>query len=187
MASKKECDGSSTCESTTPENRKLLFGDVDSSSAEDVCEWILDHNFSEDAPDILNLIINSPGGSLCDAFAIVDIMRTSRIPIKTIGIGQIASAGLIIFLAGAPGQRILTKNTSIMSHQYSWGSIGKHHELISVQKEYSLTFDRMLSHYKTNTNLSESEIEKYLLPSQDVYLSASEALAYGICDSILPS
>jgi ATP-dependent Clp protease protease subunit len=111
-------------------------------------------------------------------------MRSSKIPIKTVGLGAIASAGLCIFLAGFPGRRILTPNTSILSHQFSWGSSGKVHELFATVKEFELTQLRMIKLYQETTNLDEDTIKKVLLPPQDVYLSAEEALSYCICDHV---
>jgi ATP-dependent Clp protease protease subunit len=111
-------------------------------------------------------------------------MKNSKIPIKTVGLGQIASCGLLIFLAGTPGRRVLTPNTSILSHQFSWGNEGKAHELFATVKEFELTQKRMLELYKDSTKLDEDTIKKVLLPPQDVYLSAEEAMAYNICDQI---
>lgn len=129
-------------------------------------------------------MICSDGGSVSDAFALIDVMRASSIPIKTVGLGSIASCGLLIFMAGTKGHRILTPNTSILSHQYSWGSDGKAHELFSITKEFNLTQARMLEHYKECTGLTEEEIKVTLLPPSDVWLTAEEALALGICDYI---
>jgi ATP-dependent Clp protease protease subunit len=111
-------------------------------------------------------------------------MRSSRIPIKTVGLGSVGSAGLLIFLTGTPGRRLLTPNTSILSHQFSWGSDGKAHELFATMKEFDLTHRRMIEHYKKCTKLKEDEIKNKLLPPHDVWLSAEEALALGVCDSI---
>jgi ATP-dependent Clp protease protease subunit len=90
----------------------------------------------------------------------------------------------MIFLAGTRGRRVLTPNTSILSHQFAWGSQGKVHELFATVKEFQLTEQRMIEHYKISTGLGEDEIRKVLLPPQDVYLSAQEALQYGICDHV---
>jgi hypothetical protein len=79
---------------------------------------------------------------------------------------------------------VLTPNTSILSHQFSWGSEGKAHELFATVKEFELTQQRMLELYKESTKLDEDTIKKVLLPPQDIYLSAEEALAYNICDHI---
>ena len=80
--------------------------------------------------------------------------------------------------------RMLTPNTSILSHQYSWGSDGKHHELFAMTKEFGLAQQRMMDHYRVTTGLDEEVIKQRLLPASDVYLSAEEALALGICDFI---
>jgi ATP-dependent Clp protease protease subunit len=111
-------------------------------------------------------------------------MKASSIPIKTVGLGSVSSSGLLIFLAGAPGRRILTPNTSILSHQYSWGSDGKHHELFAITKEFGLAQQRMINHYQETTGLDEDTIKARLLPANDVWLSADEALELGICDHI---
>ena len=132
----------------------------------------------------LTLGICSPGGDLNACFALVDVMKGSKIPIRTIGMGMIASCGLLMFISGTKGKRILTPNTSILSHQYSWGSFGKEHELFAAVKEFDLTTHRMVAHYKKCTGLSEKDIRKYLLPPEDIWLSAKEAKKLGLCDSI---
>jgi ATP-dependent protease ClpP protease subunit len=78
----------------------------------------------------------------------------------------------------------LTPNTSILSHQYSNYHEGKHHELFAIAKEHSLIQERMLRHYQSSTGLSEELILSKLLPPTDVYLSADEALALGLCDFV---
>ena len=162
----------------------LLMGDVNMESMTQAVEWVLSANFAEERPDMLNMIICSPGGDLNAAFALIDTMRGSQIPIRTIGLGQIASAGLMIFLAGDKGNRILTPNTSILSHQYTWGAFGKEHELFAVQKEYDLTTKKVIEHYKKTTGLPEKRIREVLLPPQDVWLSPTEAKKLKICDDV---
>ena len=132
----------------------------------------------------MTLGICSRGGDLNACFALVDVMKGSKIPIKTVGLGMIASCGLLMFITGAKGRRVLTPNTSILSHQYSWGSIGKEHELFARVKELELTTERMINHYKKCTGLKESDIRKYLLPAHDVWLGAKEAKKLGLCDKI---
>jgi ATP-dependent Clp protease protease subunit len=163
----------------------VLMGGIDDDTVKPVIEWILHENFvNKKRRKELLLMICSEGGDVSTAFALIDVMRSSHVPIKTVGLGQIASAGLLIFLAGARERRILTPNTSILSHQFSWGSDGKAHELFATMKEFTLTQARMLQHYLDTTGLSEEEIKKSLLPPHDVWLSAEEALALNICDSI---
>ena len=158
--------------------------EISLSSAKNVAEWIFEANFAEDRPELLNLIICSPGGDLNAAFAVIDVMRGSAIPVRTIGLGQIASAGLMMFIAGTKGHRLLTPNTSILSHQYSWGAFGKEHELFATVKEFDLTTKKMIQHYKKCSGLAEAKIREVLLPPQDMWLSPQEAKKLGLCDDV---
>ena len=163
----------------------VLMGEVDDENIKPVIEWILHENFvTKKKRKELLLMICSEGGDMSAAFALIDVMRSSNIPVKTVGLGQIASAGLLIFIAGTKGRRILTPNTSILSHQFSWGSDGKAHELFATIKEFDLTQKRMIAHYKDCTGLDEEEIRKTLLPPHDVWLTAEEAIGFNICDHI---
>jgi ATP-dependent Clp protease protease subunit len=163
----------------------VLMGGIDTDSVKPVIEWILHENFvkKKKLKELL-LMICSEGGDLEPAFALIDVIKASKIPVKTVGLGQIASCGLLIFLAGTQGRRVLTPNTSVLSHQFSWGSAGKAHELFATVKEFELTQQRMVRHYQESTGLDEDTIKQVLLPPQDIYLSAEEALSYNICDAI---
>ena len=163
----------------------VFMADVTQETMKPLIDWIIAENYNkEKKKKELTLGICSPGGDLNACFALVDVMKGSKIPIRTIGMGMIASCGLIMFISGTKGKRILTPNTSILSHQYSWGTYGKEHELFAVVKEYDLTTQRMIAHYRKCTGLSEKDIRKYLLPPHDVWLSAKEAKKLGLCDSI---
>ena len=155
-------------------------------STKPIVQWIIEKNLlpSNERPKELTLVINSPGGSVHAAFALIDTMKGSAIPIKTVGLGLIASCGVLTFMAGTKGKRILTPNTSILSHQYSWGSSGKEHELFARVREFELSTERMLDHYKKCTGLKEKVIREILLPPEDKWLSAKEAVKYGIADKI---
>jgi ATP-dependent Clp protease protease subunit len=163
----------------------VLMGGIDNDSIKPVIEWILHENFvSKKKRKELLLMICSEGGDMSSAFALIDVMRSSTIAIKTVGLGQIASAGLLIFLAGTPGRRVLTPNTSILSHQFSWGSDGKVHELFATIREFELTQKRMVQHYKDCTGLDDDTVRAKLLPPHDVWLDATQALELHICDAI---
>mgnify|MGYP006210696023 CR=1 FL=1 len=139
----------------------------------------------KERPKEITLVINSPGGQVHSAFALIDTMKGSAIPIKTIGLGMIASCGILTFMSGTKGKRFITPNTSILSHQYSWGSAGKEHELFARVREFELSTTRMIEHYKKCTGMSEKKIREVLLPAEDVWLSAKEAVKYGIADKIV--
>ena len=162
----------------------LFMDEVTQESCRDLISFMLTKSWQKPRPTDIQIIINSPGGDLNAAFAVIDIMNACPFPVKTVGLGQIASAAFMMFISGTKGHRILTPNTSIMSHQYSWGSFGKEHELIALEKEFVLTTERMINHYKKCTGLSETKIRQYLLSATDVWLSAKEAKKLGICDKI---
>jgi len=162
----------------------MFMGDVTMESMSPVVEWILSSNMKKKMPKELTLGICSRGGDLNACFALIDIMEGSKIPIKTVGLGMIASCGLLMFMSGTKGGRTLTPNTAILSHQYSWGAMGKEHELFARVKEMELTTRRLLDHYKKCTGLTEKAVREHLMPPHDVWLSAKEAKKFGICDSV---
>jgi len=162
----------------------LFMDDVTQDSCRACIEWILECNFAEEKPKQLTLLICSQGGDLLSCFALIDVMRGSSIPIATVGIGGVASAGTFLLMSGSKGKRILTPNTSVMSHQFSGGSLGKEHELFAIVKEFNLASERIVSHFKKCTGLSEKIIRDELLPPHDIYLTAQEAIDYGIVDQI---
>jgi ATP-dependent Clp endopeptidase proteolytic subunit ClpP len=164
----------------------LLCKEIDMASAEEVIKFILERNLMlEDRPSEIRLILNSPGGETQSAFAITDVMEASSIPIWTYGLGNLQSAALAIFIAGKKGHRYITKNTSILSHQFAWMTVGKEHELVAAKKEIDLTTLRVQDHYKKYTKQPITTIKKVLLPPQDVWLSANEAKKYGCADVIM--
>jgi ATP-dependent Clp protease protease subunit len=161
------------------------MGEVSMETMLPIINWIVAANFiKEKQHKELTLGVCSPGGDLNACFALLDVMMGSKIPIRTIGMGMIASCGLLIFITGSKGKRILTPNTSILSHQYSWGSWGKEHELFARIKEFDLTSARLLKHYKKCTELKEKEIREKLMPPHDVWLDAKEAKKLGLCDKV---
>lgn len=122
------------------------------------------------------------GGSVISCFALIDIISGSRIPINTVGIGCIASCGLTIFLYGK--NRILTPNTFILSHQFSAFSMGKYHELVTDRKSQDWMHDRLVDIYTKKTKLNKKQVQEKLMNESDNFITAQEALKYGICDEI---
>lgn len=164
----------------------IFSSDFDNNSCSDAMKFIIARNLmKKDRPKLMKMIINSPGGSVTSAFALIDTMKGSKIPVYTYGLGEISSCGLLTFIAGAKGHRYITRNTAILSHQFSWGSMGKEHELMASVKEFNNTSHRMIEHYKKCTGQTEATIKKYLLPPEDVWLTPREAIKYGIADEVV--
>lgn len=163
----------------------VFMDEVTADTMKPIIEWIIYENFvTKNKKKELILMVCSEGGELQSAFALIDVMNSSAIPIKTVGLGQIASCGLLIFMNGARGRRILTPNTSILSHQFSWSNEGKAHELFAAVREFELIHERMVEHYRKCTGQDDAAIREYLLPAQDRWLSSDEALKLHICDTV---
>ena len=179
-------DKSATIPTLEDHHYYMLFKDFTPDTSADAIQFIIERNLMrKDRPKFIKMIINSPGGEVPSAFALIDTMKGSKIPVYTYGLGEIASCGLMTFIAGVKGHRYITRNTAILSHQYSWGSYGKDHELMARVKEFNNTQVRIVEHYKRCTGMEEKDIKKYLLPPEDVWLTAKEAVKYGIADEIV--
>lgn len=167
----------------------ILFMDnkFDQEHCMPLVKMIMEYNLmpAPKAPDIIHLYINSPGGEVASAFHLIDIIKQSRIPVYTYGMGSIASCGVLLMMSGEKGHRYLTQNTSIMSHQYSWGSGGKEHELYAKIKQFEISSEKLMDHYKKCTGKSRKYIRKHLLPESDMWMTPEEALIHGIADKIV--
>ena len=162
-----------------------LSGEINQFNATPLIQWIIGENANSKPRESLTLYINSVGGDLYDAFAVIDLMRSSKIPIKTIGIGSLMSAAFMIFVSGQKGSRVLTKNTSIMCHQFSSSYEGKEHDIKASEREVRFVKQKMLDIIKNSTDMDERTIKRKLLPPSDVWLSAEECMNLGVADQIL--
>jgi len=167
-----------------------LMGDITQDSCKQAIQWIIDCNMNdasnpdEPRPDILNLIISSDGGDFYAAFALIDFIASSHIPVRTIATGVVASCGLFISMSGTPGHRVATPNTSFLSHHFSAESEGNNYQLMSQLKGFKDSNKILVNHYKKHTGLTEKEILDNLLRPVDVYLNANEAKSYRLCDVV---
>jgi ATP-dependent Clp protease protease subunit len=161
-----------------------LFGGVDEERAASICERIIRANLEGEVPHI-QLIINSPGGLLSAGFAIIDIMEWSQIPIYTTGIGMVASMGLLVFMAGEKGRRVVTPRTSVLSHRYSAWAVGTHSDLVATRKEQDLAHNRIVNHYIQHSAVkTEEELNRLLLRDVDTWLTADETVRLGLADIV---
>lgn len=161
----------------------FLYGDIDEENIMDAIYWITYENL-QSGDYHLTLYINSDGGSLQDAFALIDVMRKSNKPIHTVGLGSVCSSAFMIFAAGEKGNRIISPTTTAMCHQYTDGLSGKYHDIKATAKEHELINKRMIDLLKEFTGLETTVIKKKLLPPSDVYFTAEELIELGVADRI---
>jgi ATP-dependent Clp protease protease subunit len=162
----------------------FLNGEIDEYTVIECIKWITYENL--DSKDkILTVYINSTGGSLYDAFALIDIMKNSKFPVRTIAMGACMSAAFLIFASGTKGERYAAKNASLMCHQFTESMDNKYHDLKATMRENDLCNQRMIDILREATGLSAARIKSKLLPASDVYLTADEAVDLGVADRLL--
>ena len=138
---------------------------------------------SENPDKDIQLYINSPGGSVTSGMAIYDTMQFIKCDVSTICVGMAASMGAFLLAAGAKGKRLSLPNSEIMIHQPLGGARGQATD-IKIQAEQILKIKD-----KLNRILSErtgQPLEKVIADTErDNYMSAQEALEYGLIDKIM--
>jgi len=101
---------------------------------------------------------------------------------------MIASMGLLIFMTGENGHRVITSRTSVLSHRFSAMNIGNHSQLLAGRKEDDMVHERIIQHYITYSKVKDrKELESYLLRDVDTWLTPEETVQYGLSDIVEPS
>lgn len=162
----------------------FLGSHVDSHSANLVVAQLLFLQ-NEDPKKDIYLYINSPGGSVYDGMAIYDTMNYIKNDVQTVGIGLQASMGAFLLSSGAKGKRNLLPYSKVMIHQPSSGTRGKVSDMEIDLKE-SIRIRKQLNEILAkNTGQKLSQIEKDV--DRDYWMTADEAVKYGIADKIVKS
>lgn len=165
----------------------FLSEDVNQASASLIIAQMLFLE-SEDPDKEISFYINSPGGSVTDGFGIIDTMNYIKCPVTTICIGMAASMGALLLTSGTKGKRFATPNAEILIHQPLIGGQGG--GISGQQTEIQIQADQMLkTRERINKILSETTgkpIEQIQKDTErDYYLTAEEALKYGLIDGIM--
>ena len=159
----------------------FLTGEVNDISADIVIAQLIYLEGKDPEKDI-SLYINSPGGTITAGMGIYDTMNYIRCDVSTICVGMAASMGAFLLSSGAKGKRYALPNSEIMIHQPLGGAQGQATD-IKIQAEHILRIkDRMNRILSSNTSQSLEKIEKDV--ERDYYMTAEEALNYGIVDRI---
>jgi ATP-dependent Clp protease protease subunit len=162
----------------------FLSGEITDANVNECIKWIIYENF-DTREKILTIYINSTGGDLYSALALIDVMQTSEHPIRTVTVGSAMSAAFLIAASGTHGQRYAGKNATFMCHQFTDNSEGKYHDLKATMKGNEMSNEMMVAVLKEATGLAPSVIKKKLLPASDVYLTPQEVIELGIVDHLL--
>ena len=165
----------------------FLSEDVNQTSASLVIAQLLFLE-SEDPDKEISLYINSPGGSVLDGLGIIDTMNYIKCPVTTICIGMAASMGALLLTSGEKGKRFATPNAEILIHQPliggQGGGISGQTTEIKIQADQMVkTRERINKIISSTTGKPIEEVEKDT--ERDHYLTAQEALEYGLIDGIM--
>lgn len=160
----------------------MLNGKVDDDSAASIIAQILFLE-SEDPDKDINLYINSPGGVVTAGLAIFDTMNYVKCDVSTTCIGQAASMGAFLLAAGAHGKRFSLPSARIMIHQPSGGSDGQSTDIQIQAKEILRIRETLDGILAENTGRSVEQVN--IDTERDNFMTADEALAYGLVDKVV--
>ena len=175
------------------QNRNIpIVGEIDEEKLTEIMMYInlLAGDIFEEPPEEvkpINLYVSTYGGSADDMFAIYDMVckAKERVPGRTIAMGKVMSAGLLVMASGTRGERYVGRNCRLMLHNVISGGTG---ELPILQNEIK-EIKRMQQAYSNalleETNLTKSQLKRLFNRKVNVYLDAEEAVKYGFADKIL--
>jgi ATP-dependent Clp protease protease subunit len=162
----------------------FLSGPVEDHMASVIIAQLL-YLEGKDPDKDINLYINSPGGSVSSGLAIYDTMNYIKCNVATICVGMAASMGAFLLSSGAKGKRFALPNSEIMIHQPSGGTQGPASDILIHAEHILKTKRKMNEILAKNTGQTVAKVEKDA--DRDYFMSAEEALKYGIIDKIYHS
>jgi len=164
--------------------RIVLSGTIREESAAQFLEQITAFEYV-DITKPITVYIDTFGGSVDAALLMYDSIKACACPVVTVGIGKVMSAGVLLQAAGEKGSRFITENTRVMMHEVSGGAFGPISEMevsIAETRRLQAIYIELLA---KDTGNSKQQILKDI--GQDFYMSAAEAVKYGIADKVVPT
>ena len=160
----------------------FLTGPISDLVSSLVCAQLL-YLESENPKKDIAFYINSPGGLVTAGLAMYDTMQYIRSDVSTVCVGQAASAGSLLLMAGAAGKRFALPNAKIMVHQPSGGFQGQATDIEIHAKEILATRTRLNEIYAKHTGKNLKVIETAM--ERDTFMTAEEAMVFGLIDSVV--
>ena len=160
----------------------FIVGPIDDAVSSLVCAQLLFLE-SENPKQDISVYINSPGGVVTSGLAIYDTMEYIRPEVSTVCIGQAASMGSLLLMAGAAGKRFSLPHSRIMTHQPSGGFSGQATDIEIHAREILTLRERLNGIYVKHTGQSLKEIEKIM--ERDTFMAPDEAKKVGLIDEVV--
>jgi ATP-dependent Clp protease protease subunit len=163
---------------------RIIFinGPIDDAVSSVICAQLLFLESENPKLDI-SMYINSPGGVVTSGLAIYDTMEYIRPEVSTVCMGQAASMGSLLLMAGAAGKRYSLPNSRIMTHQPSGGFSGQATDIEIHAREILSLRERLNGIYVKHTGRTLKDIEKIM--ERDTFMSPEEALKHGLIDEVV--
>ena len=167
-----------------------LMGDVDEEKGGDLMMAILllTELSGKEAPyDPITMYISTYGGSADEMFGIYDVMTKAKkqCEIHTIGVGKVMSAGTLVLASGTKGKRKIGRHCRVMIHSVNSGHVGELHSIENEVKAVKHMQELYINAMAQETSMTNRQLQKLIDRKVNVYLSAEEAIEYGIADEIL--
>ncbi len=137
----------------------------------------------EDSSKEINMYIHSPGGSVYAGLAIIDTMNHIKAPVNTIAVGSTASMGTLVLINGNKGRRFALENATIHMHQPLGGAEGQASDIAITAKEILRIKELLKKMISVKTGQTEEKIDKDM--DRDYYLTAPDAVKYGLIDKVI--
>jgi ATP-dependent Clp protease protease subunit len=186
-----------------------LYGDLDEKKASEIVADLYSFNELKDSverqiksmdsktkkqvveqlghKDPVKFLVSTFGGNAVDMFGIYDtvkMLQENGIEIHTVGSGKVMSAGVLLLACGTKGKRVIGKNCRVMVHPVVGGAHGPSHDIQNEVEEILQTQQQYVECLANETKLSISRLNKLISEKRNIYLSAEEAVKFGIADRI---
>ena len=186
-------DTGATKQPPEPDLRVIgLVGDIQEEKLGEIIHALLYMNeINKESPDEdkkdIEFYLSTYGGSADDMFALYDVMKLVQktTDISTIGMGKVMSAGVLLLASGTPGKRKMGKNCRVMIHSVMGGNHGSLHNLVNEMEAIQDLQEMYINCLVEETKMTKSQLKNMLERKVNVYLSAEEAIEYGIADEII--
>jgi ATP-dependent Clp protease protease subunit len=175
-----------------------LYGDVEEEKIAEVIAGLLSLQYlgkadpaeegeEQEPGKPIDMYVSTYGGSADDMAALVDVMNVVKkdCVIRTIGIGKVMSAGVLILASGTKGERLIGKNCRVMIHSVIAGNTGSLHNLENELQEVKKMQEVYLDSLVQATSMTKKQLRSFMRRKTNVYLTATEAIKHGIADKIL--
>jgi ATP-dependent Clp protease protease subunit len=159
----------------------MLAGAVEESSIALAIQQLLAHDAASKTEPVY-LVVSTYGGEIYEMLSLFDAINFVSCPVRTVGLGKIMSAGVLLLAAGEKGSRVIGRNATVMIHPVSGGTGGSVFEMTSGVNE-SVRLQSALSRLLCQeTKITPRKLEEIMRSGGDTFLTAKEAIRYGIAD-----